>query len=80
MTLSRELALPLKKPASKINLVRLVMEQTDNWYYSEFEAVKLIQHKTSNNTANPLRVQLPSRQSSVEPPANYVEPPPSYSR
>ena len=56
------------------------MEQTDNWYYSEFEAVKLIQHESSNNsynTANPLYVQLPSPQSSVETP---VEPPPSYSR
>ena len=78
--MSRELTLPLKKPASKINMVRLVMEQTDNWYYSEFEAVELIQHKTSDNTANPLYVQLPSPQSSVEPPANYVGPPPSYSR
>ena len=77
MALSRELTLQLKKPAAKINLVRLVMEQTDNWYYSEFEAVKLIQHESSNNSANPLYVQLPSPPSSVETP---VEPPPSYSR
>ena len=67
---SREVILPLKKPATKINMVRLVMEQTDNWYYSEFEAVKLIQRKIGNHSEismEALQVALPpSRQTSLD--------------
>ena len=51
------------------------MEQTDNWYYSEFEAVKLIQHKMASdleeNPESPHDVQPPSSLTSVEPPPSY---------
>jgi hypothetical protein len=38
----RKFEIPLKEPSSKVTRLRMVTDQTENWYYSEIEAAEMV--------------------------------------